>query len=115
MPYKPKTHTQLMKESSPFAGFYAREKQEQAKLYDKERGTSHTRGYGSRWRQASKGYLVKHPLCFDCEQANRTEPATLVHHIKPVSTHPEAFWTRENWVGLCVSCHSKRHKELERG
>lgn len=75
--------------------------------YDNERGSSHSRGYGSRWSAYSKQYRIDNPLCVICEKKGKLKIAQCVDHIEPVSGPDDPkFWIVANHQGLCNSCHS---------
>lgn len=75
--------------------------------YDKERGTSASRGYGYRWTQYSKLYRQNNPLCVKCEAAGKLTPVQCVDHIKPVSGPDDPlFYEPTNHQSLCKTCHS---------
>ncbi|OPA77500.1 HNH endonuclease [Paenibacillus selenitireducens] len=76
--------------------------------YDRYRGTASQRGYNSKWRQARVWYLVKHPLCVYCAMQDKVIAATVVDHIKPHKGDKLLFWDRDNWQGLCISCHNSK-------
>lgn len=67
-----------------------------------------SRGYGSRWRKASKAFLASHPLCEECLKHGRYTKATVVDHIKPHRGDSELFWDESNWPALCKRCHNKK-------
>lgn len=75
---------------------------------EQQRGTSAQRGYGYRWQRARAGYLVKHPLCAECEKQGRVEAATDLDHVIAHRGDNDLFWDRENWQGLCQPCHSRK-------
>ena len=58
-------------------------------------------------------------ICQDClkrpDVAGRCaiapREATVVHHILPISEHPELALDLDNLISLCESCHNKRHPE----
>ena len=77
--------------------------------YDKERGTSASRGYGSRWTKYSLQYRKANPLCVMCEAKGKLTIAQCVDHITPVSgpDDPE-FYNPKNHQGLCHSHHSEK-------
>ena len=70
--------------------------------------SSHQRGYTSKWRKASKGYLISHPWCAECMKNGVYEAATETDHIIPHKGDMKLFWDKSNWQGLCKSCHSKK-------
>ena len=78
--------------------------------YDRQRGTSAQRGYGSRWRRLRQMVLAEHPLCADPYgiHAARGEvvAATDVDHIKPKRDGGTDDW--DNLQALCSSCHSRK-------
>ncbi len=67
-----------------------------------------SRGYGSEWRKARRGFLAAHPLCEQCMKEGRYTRATDVDHIIPHRGDMVLFWDRSNWQALCHSCHSKK-------
>lgn len=75
---------------------------------EQQRATSAKRGYGYRWQQTRKGWLMRHPLCVECLAQGRTEPATDVDHIVPHRGDQALFWDRDNWQSLCKSHHSAK-------
>ena len=77
-------------------------------LHLEEVRSAAVRGYGSRWRKASKAYLHAHPLCVECERNGRYTVATVVDHIIPHRGDPELFWNTSNWQPLCKRCHDKK-------
>lgn len=89
--------------------------------YDKAgevaRGSSHSRGYDSRWAAARLSFLRDHPLCAECERQGRVTAGRVVDHIVPHMGDPKLFWDRANWQTLCdytspFNCHgSKTAKE----
>ncbi len=72
------------------------------------RPTAAQRGYGGPWQRARVAYLMKHPLCVDPERRHpqQVRAARQVDHIIPHKDDPVLFWDRNNWQGLCNSCHS---------
>lgn len=77
----------------------------QQRLEDKRRGSSSERGYDVRWQRLRAWYLKQYPLCNRCEGV---VPATVVHHIKPIS-EGGARLDVENLEALCATCHNKHH------
>ncbi len=66
------------------------------------------RGYNYKWQKASKAYLAKHPFCAECERQGLHVLATEVDHIIPHKGDKVLFWNKDNWQGLCHSCHSRK-------
>jgi 5-methylcytosine-specific restriction enzyme A len=89
---------------------YCDEHHQLNKQYDKDRGSSAKRGYGSRWRKARIHYLVNNPICVDCGQL-----ATVVDHIIPHKGNYKLFWDRNNWQPMCGSCHSRKTVKKDGG
>ena len=71
-----------------------------------DRPSACKRGYGRRWRKASKAYLRRHPLCAMCEKEGRVEAATVVDHVVPHCGNMKLFWDPSNWQGLSRRCHA---------
>lgn len=59
-----------------------------------------------RWKEASKEFLRKNPICVRCGGR-----ATAVDHIKPHRGDEELFWDEFNWQPLCSECHRKKTQE----
>lgn len=81
------------------------EDQKRQQQYDKRRGTSAQRGYGSRWKKVRVTYLQSHPLCVRCGEEGRLTPASVVDHIVPHKGDVALFWNSNNWQSLCKTCH----------
>ena len=79
-----------------------------ARRRERQRETSAQRGYNYKWQQASKGFLVKHPLCAEHERCGEVAAATEVDHIVPHKGDMVLFWDRSNRQALCPSCHSRK-------
>lgn len=77
---------------------------------DRQRGTAHERGYGSKWQEARVGFLAKHRFC-ECSE-HRGLPnapfATVVDHHIPHKGDKARFWDRSNWRALSTACHNKK-------
>lgn len=100
MPTRPPVHNARGKAPSPEAP--------RPRRHD-PRGSAASRGYGHKWRQASKGYLRKHPLCVHCLAENLVTTATVVDHIKPHRGDQSLFWDSEgNWQPLCKTHHDRK-------
>lgn len=72
------------------------------------RPSAASRGYGERWRKASRQYLQAHPFCVRCLEKGRYTKATVVDHITPHRGNPILFWDRSNWQPLCKTCHDRK-------
>lgn len=67
-----------------------------------------SRGYGSKWRKASRQFLESHPLCVECLKNGILTKATVVDHVIPHRGNPELFWDKDNWQALCKRCHDRK-------
>ena len=79
--------------------------------YD-NRVNSGLRGYDHAWHKIRKTKIRRNPLCEICEQHDIDTPATVVHHIKEITTHPELRLTMSNLMSLCHDCHEALHGRL---
>ena len=77
-----------------------------AKLYAKARASSSERGYTHRWQMERRAFLLRHPVCVECERHGVFEMAKVVDHIIPHKGDMELFWRVSNWQALCVTCHN---------
>jgi len=112
MPYKPKRPCARLGCAKLIPGgsaggrrFCDEHARQDAREYERYRRDPETRKrYGAAWRRIRNGYITAHPLCEQCQQAERFTPAQEVHHIKSLAeggTHDES-----NLMALCSSCHS---------
>ncbi|RKN86754.1 HNH endonuclease [Paenibacillus ginsengarvi] len=83
-------------------------KPEEHQRYDQYRESAAKRGYDSKWRKARVGWLLKHPLCVECEKQGNVREATIVDHIRPHKGDKALFWDKTNWQSLCATCHSQK-------
>ncbi len=101
MPKSPPTHSQQI----------ARKRE---KLRERQRPSSHERGYNQRWRNLRKVFLAEHPLCTMCTQNGHTKGASVVDHIIPHKGDQDKFWDESNLQALCKRHHDKKTAK-ERG
>jgi len=87
---------------------YCDNHQDKIRKKDRERGTSHQRGYDARWNKARIEHLDEHPLCADCAKRDYITPATVVDHIVPHKGNEVLFWDQSNWQSLCKPCHDRK-------
>jgi len=85
-----------------------RHRKQEQREYDMRRGTPAARGYGYKWRIASKAFLAQNPLCRECLKKGRLVAATEVDHVIPHKGDLALFWNRDNWQSLCRRCHSRK-------
>jgi len=76
--------------------------------------TTGERGYTYAWQKARAAFLVRYPLCAQCERMGRTTVATVVDHVTPHRGDRALFWDSGNWQSLCASCHSGWKQREER-
>ena len=58
-----------------------------------------------RWRNLSKYYLKKNPLCVMCKAKNKITQATLTDH-KVAIKNGGPVWDWSNFQALCAKCHA---------
>ena len=77
--------------------------------YDRHHRTeeNYSRYHNSRWKEIRSAQLHRQPLCEMCMKEGRYIPATLVHHIIPLSEGGTN--AADNLMSLCDSHHSKIH------
>ena len=104
MPYKPKQPCRHpgCPRLVPYGKDYC---EEHAPLHARP---AEARGYGPRWRKASRAFLRAHPFCAECLRHNRVTRATVVDHVKPHRGDRELFWDEGNWQPLCKKCHDRK-------
>jgi len=75
-----------------------------------QRPTAAARGYGRRWRIASKAYLRAHPIAVDYfgEHDGKVYLAEVVDHIIPHRGDMKLFWDSNNWQGLTKADHDRK-------
>jgi len=67
-----------------------------------DRPSAAAQGDGHRWRKLRLLVISEQPICADCQRAASTD----VDHIKAKTKGGDD--SRENLVGLCHSCHSRK-------
>lgn len=82
---------------------------------ERNRASSHRRGYNGAWRRARSAFLMVHPLCEECKRNGRQTPAVVVDHIIPHKGNGELFWNEKNWQALCKSCHDRKTAKEDGG
>lgn len=80
------------------------------------RASARARGYTSKWDEARRGFLAKHPRC-ECP-AHKGRPnaplANTVDHDPPHKGDKTKFWDRSTWVAMTASCHSTKTGKYDR-
>ena len=107
MPYKLKTPCAFPGCSQIIKGAYCEQhRQQRAKELDSSRLSSTDRGYDTSWLKVRKMKLNHNSICEHCNRV----VASLVHHIKPISTHPHLRLDLNNLQSLCNPCHEAIHR-----
>lgn len=75
--------------------------------FDKNRGSSYSRGYDHKWRKLRKYKIERDPLCEECKENGKLVPADEVHHIEPIKERPDLRLKLFNLKSLCIDCHNK--------
>lgn len=58
------------------------------------------------WKEQSKQFLIKKPLCVECMKDNVVRRADVVDHITPLKIDWSKRLDWNNWQGLCHSHHN---------
>ncbi len=82
---------------------------------DARRGSSASRGYGSKWQAYRKGFLEANPLCVVCKAAGRITAASVVDHIRAHKGDETLMWSPANHRSVCKPCHDARTDEGDFG
>jgi 5-methylcytosine-specific restriction protein A len=69
---------------------------------DKLRPNATDRGYTSEFRRLREAFVIENPLCIMCLAEGKITPTEIVHHEKPIHSHPEL---RLEWSNLVPTCH----------
>lgn len=89
-------------------------KRKEYKQYDDRRGNSGQRGYDARWQGVRAIKASQDPLCEMCLKNGHIKPLDVVHHIRPIETHPELRLSFDNLMSVCVACHESIHQKMGR-
>jgi 5-methylcytosine-specific restriction enzyme A len=92
-----------------FGAYCAAHDRARQQAQDKQRGSSHARGYGARWRKLRDLVLHEEPICRVCKRKASTD----VDHIVPKSRGGTD--ARANLQGLCKPCHSTKTAKEDGG
>lgn len=71
--------------------------------YDKHQRQHQGLYNSTRWRKARASFLVRYPICVECDK-----PSTTVDHKIPHQGNIVLFWDVSNWQAMCGSCHSAK-------
>lgn len=84
---------------------------EQKQEFDKKRSKSPARKlYDHKWREYSKEFLKRNPVCTVC--GNKSE---VTDHVIAHKGNKGLFWTKFNHMALCKSCHDRKTWTQDRG
>ena len=68
------------------------------------RSSASARGYGRKWQQAARSFLMENPLCAcGCGRG-----AEVVDHRIPHRGDQALFWDRANWQSMTKACHDTK-------
>ena len=109
-PNRPCTYPGCPLYAEPNSSRCKEHKHKAAKEYDQKRGNSGERGYDATWQKVRNIKANQDPLCEICLKQGMVKPLDVVHHIKPVETHPELRLVMSNLMSLCTACHEEIHK-----
>lgn len=87
-------------------------RRDENRYYDRYKRDKTSRAFykSTAWELAREQALIRdNYLCQHCIKRKRLTPADMVHHIKPISDHPDLALVLENLLSLCNSCHNKEH------
>lgn len=86
---------------------------QQARDYDRERGSARERGYGHVWKRVRDAHLRRQPLCQYCLLEGVVKAAEMVDHIVEIKDGGARFKT-SNLQSLCNSCHRRKTEATRR-
>ncbi len=86
-------------------------KAERDRYYNKaKRNRASTTFYHSKaWLGCREIKLSVNPYCELCLLGGVHTPATHVHHLLEITTHPHLSLDMDNMQSLCIGCHSRVH------
>ena len=68
----------------------------------------------SKWQKLRLIKLDECPVCLVCEMRGRTELATTVDHITPISQGGDPFPALSGLMALCERCHNEKTSGFDR-
>ena len=87
---------------------------DKCRRYTRNRGTACNRGYDGLWRKVRLSKLAISPYCecnkcpiAQCENRGDLRIADTVHHIIPISKHPELRLSINNLMSVNTECHAR--------
>lgn len=71
-------------------------------------------GYKStRWKKRRATFIQLNPVCKECENEDKAEPAVVVDHVIPIQDGSDP-WDESNWQGLCFRHDAKKRGQTKR-
>lgn len=89
-------------------------REERDREADRRRGSARARGYSPAWDRASKGFLLRHPVCPACRAAGIITASEVTDHVVPHKGDQVVFWDRTRWQPACRWHHDVVKQILER-
>jgi len=80
---------------------------------EEQRGSARQRGYTRAWERLRAHVLRTEPLCRPCQAQGMVRPATLVHHLDPISEGNPNLPPLDRLVPMCDECHARVHSRRE--
>jgi len=94
-------------------GYCADHQSERRRPSDEHRGSARQRGYTRAWERLRAYVLRTEPLCRPCQVKGIVRPATLVHHLDPISEGNPNLPPLDRLVPMCEECHARVHSRRE--
>ena len=90
------------------SGYCEKHTKPKNKDYDKQRGSSSSRGYDGQWQKFRLVYMRVHPLCVMCDDKGYVVKADLIHHKVPLDQGGSKY-DDDNVMSVCNDCHESVH------
>lgn len=68
----------------------------------------------SKWQRLRLAKLGADPVCVICERLGRTELATVVDHVKPISQGGDPYPALAGLMSLCAPHHNEKTSSFDR-
>jgi 5-methylcytosine-specific restriction endonuclease McrA len=63
----------------------------------------------AKWRRARRAFLLRNPICAECERNGLVVAATIVDHkLGHRGDWRSTFWDSAQWQAMCQPCHAKK-------
>ena len=101
--------------SADYCDDHASKGKEERRQRERWRGSAASRGYDHSWSGpgGAREQALKRDdyLCRNCAlKYSRITPATEVHHLKKITTHPHLRLSLPNLLSVCRDCHEELEK-----